>query len=172
MYNTSIYSLRFVHRTTQMEFPLRFERFGPRYSTISDMFQGVEYFSISQARPGKRFIRPSWEVNDGLACEETSQKWSNQPKQSGVFYHIVESLYVSIASFQYRTGNMVGKSPKSASLRLNGSAQPLTTSSMTQAWKDDVCPQIIPQWPWFWWMAYEFNILHTLKYCSGFCSPS
>ena len=39
-------------------------------------------------------------------------------------------LHHKFADLQYRTGNMVGKSPKSANLLLNGSARPLTTSSM------------------------------------------
>lgn len=94
-YNTSIfYSLRFVHRTPWWSFPLFWKIWSQVYPLISDMFQGVEYFSISQARPGKRFIRPSWEVNDGLACEETFQKWSNQAKQSG-FSITLWSLYMS-----------------------------------------------------------------------------
>ena len=94
------------------------------------MFQGVEYFSISQARPGETFLSDRAGSKWWFSMRGNLPKMIQPSQTIRVFYHIVESLYVSIASFQYRTGNMVGRSPEFANLRLNGSAQPRTTSSM------------------------------------------
>lgn len=132
-YNTSIfYSLRFVHRTTQMEFPpfVLKDVWSQVFCLISDMFQGVEYFSISQARPGETFLSDRAGSKWWFSMRGNLPKMIQPSQTIRVFYHIVESLYVSIASFQYRTGNMVGRSPEFANLRLNGSAQQRTTSSM------------------------------------------
>jgi len=88
---------------------------------------GVFFHLPSEAR--ETFDPTELEVNDGFA-RKTSKNDPTKPNNQG-FSITLWSLYMSpLHPFSTGNGNMVGKSPESANLRLNGSAQPLTTSSM------------------------------------------